>query len=79
MVELEIREIEGSELSKWDKFVEESKQGTLFSTTLWMEVLNRYPDGKSKILGIFRENEIISGILLYERSKLFLNIMAYPP
>ena len=79
MVELEIREIEGNELSKWDKFVEESKQGTVFSTTLWMEVLNRYPDGKSKILGIFRENEIISGILLYERKKAFLNIMAYPP
>ncbi len=79
MAEFEIREIKENEFSMWDKFVEESRQGNLFSTSLWMEVLNHYPDGKAKLIGIFRSNEIISGILLYERKKAFLNIMAYPP
>ena len=79
MADLEIREIMESEFSAWDRFVEESKQGTLFSTSLWMEVLNKYPDGKAKILGIFSPNDIISGILLYERRKAFIDVMAYPP
>lgn len=79
MAGLEIREIRESEFPMWDKFVEESKQGTLFSTSLWMDILNKYPDGKAKLLGVFSSNDIISGILLYERRKAFLNIMAYPP
>jgi len=79
MVDLEIREIKESEFATWDKFVENSKQGTLFSTSLWLEILNKYPDVNAKLLGIFRSNELLSGILLYERKKTFLNIMVYPP
>lgn len=79
MTELEIKEIKENEFAVWDKFVEESKQGTLFSTSLWMEILNKYPDGKAKIIGIFSSNQLVSGILLYERKKAFLKIMAYPP
>jgi len=79
MADLEIKEIKESEFPAWDKFVENSKQGNLFSTSSWLEILNKYPDGKARLLGIFRSNEILSGILLYERKKAFLNIMAYPP
>lgn len=79
MVDMELKEIGEDKFSDWDKFVEESKQGTLFSTSLWMEVLNEYRDGKAKLLGIFKSNELVSGILLYERKKAFLDIMAYPP
>ena len=43
MVDLEIREIKESELLLWDKFVEDSEQGTLFPTSLWLEILNEYP------------------------------------
>ena len=79
MVDLEIREIKESEFSTWDKFVENSEQGNLFSTSLWLEILNKYPDGNAKLLGVFNSNELLSGILLYGRKKAFLNIMAYPP
>ncbi|MBS3096349.1 GNAT family N-acetyltransferase, partial [Candidatus Woesearchaeota archaeon] len=79
MADFEVREIKESEFSAWDKFVEESKQGTLFSTSLWMEVLNKHKGGKAKLLGIFSSNELVSGILLYERKKAFFDIMAYPP
>lgn len=79
MTKLEIREIRESEFPAWDKFVEESKQGTLFSTSLWREALNKYPDGKSRIMGIFSSKDLVSGILIYERKKAFLKIMAYPP
>ena len=79
MVDLIIREINESEYSSWDSFVEKSKQGNIFSTTLWMQVLNKYHDGKSKLIGIFKSNQLVCGILLYERKKAFLDIMAYPP
>ena len=79
MADLEIREIKESEFPLWDKFVEDSEQGTLFSTSLWLEVLNKYPDGKAKLIGVFGSNELLGGILLYDREKTFLNIMAYPP
>lgn len=79
MSELEAREIKEDEVDSWDRLVHESGQGSLFSTSLWMDVLNMYPGGKARILGIFSSDEIIGGILLYERKKAFLNIMAYPP
>ena len=79
MENLEVREIKENEFLIWDSFIEKSKQGTLFSTSLWMGILNKYPDGKAKLLGIFRSNELVGGILLYERRKAFFNIMAYPP
>ncbi len=75
----EIREIKENELDIWNRFVEDSKQGNFFSTSLWMYVLNKYPDGNAKLLGVFNSNELVSGVLLYERKKALLNIMAYPP
>jgi len=79
MAELEIREIKENEFPIWDKFVEDSKQYNLFSTSSWMEVLGRYPGGKPKLIGIFSSGQLVSGILLYERKKAFLRVMAYPP
>lgn len=79
MTKLEIREIRESHFPAWDKFVKESQQGNLFSTSLWRDVLNKYPDGKSRIIGIFSSNDLVSGFLIYERKKAFLKIMAYPP
>lgn len=79
MTELEIREVKESEFQAWDKFIEDSGQGTLFSASSWMEVLSSYPGGKSRLMGIFSSGQLVSGILLYERKKAFFRVMAYPP
>ncbi|MFQ5787156.1 MAG: lipid II:glycine glycyltransferase FemX [Thermodesulfobacteriota bacterium] len=75
--DFEIREI--NNLKLWDDFVEKSEQGTLFSSSIWARILNKYPDGNAKIIGVFDNNKLIAGMQVFERERSFLKIMAYPP
>jgi hypothetical protein len=55
--EYEIRALDEGEFARWDQFVEQSPQGTLFHTTLWLET-SGVP---FRLLGCFRGGEMHGG------------------
>ena len=55
--EFEIRAMESSEFARWDEFVRQSPQGTLFHTVLWLEAL----DAPFRLFGYFRGEELHGG------------------
>jgi hypothetical protein len=56
----EIRSLETSEFARWDEFVRQSPQGTLFHTTLWLEATGV----PFRLLGYFRGEELRGGFAL---------------
>lgn len=56
----EVRALEPGEFVRWDEFVRQSPQGTLFHTTLWLEAASV----PYQLLGCFRGNEMRGGFAL---------------
>ncbi len=56
----EIRALNVSEFARWDEFVRQSSQGTLFHTTLWLETTGE----PFQLLGCFRGDELHGGFAL---------------
>ena len=56
----EIRALDESEFTRWDEFVQQSPQGTLFHTTLWLEAAGV----PFRLLGCFRGGELRGGCAL---------------
>lgn len=79
MTDFELRVLKEEEFVKWDEFVETSPQGSIFSSSLWLNVLNNAHDGKAEILGVFNKGELVSGILVFIRQKGPFKAVAYPP
>jgi hypothetical protein len=53
----EIRALDTSEFARWDEFVRQSPQGTLFHTSLWLEALG----APFRLFGYFRGKELYGG------------------
>jgi hypothetical protein len=58
--EYEIRALSVSEFARWDEFVRQSPQGTIFHTTLWLETTGE----PFQLLGCFRGDELHGGLAL---------------
>jgi len=54
------------EYDKWDKFVEKSPQGTIFSSSKWLEIITSL-GGEFKILTCYKGEELIGGVSFVER------------
>ena len=55
--EYEIRAVDTSEFARWDEFVRQSPQGTLFHTTLWLQALG----APFRLFGCFRDKDLHGG------------------
>ena len=58
--EYEVRALEPGEFARWDEFVRQSPQGTLFHTTLWLKAASV----PFQLLGCFRGDELRGGFAL---------------
>ena len=48
--------------SLWDDFVAASPQGTVFSTTEWLNAASSAQGGEPHIMGVWKEDQLIAGI-----------------
>jgi hypothetical protein len=72
----EVRYLEQNEYQKWDRFVDNSPQGTLFHKTFWLEASN----SPFKLLGCFDKNgELIGGVPLPYKKIWGLTAIIRPP
>jgi hypothetical protein len=58
--EYQVRALGTSEFARWDDFVRQSPQGTLFHTTLWLDAAGL----PYRLLGCFRGNDLHGGFAL---------------
>jgi hypothetical protein len=70
----EIRFLKPEEYDLWDKFVDESPQGTIFSKTYWLSNTAQ----KFSITGCFRDSILIAGIPFEEKKKGPLKFLRNP-
>ncbi|MEW6608393.1 MAG: GNAT family N-acetyltransferase [bacterium] len=56
------------EYDKWDEFVQKSPQGTIFSSSKWLEIITSL-SGEFKILTCYKGDELIGGISFVERKE----------
>jgi hypothetical protein len=59
---LVLREVEQDEFPKWDEFVDESPQGSIFSKSFWLKYNAELIDGQFKILAVFNGDLLLGGI-----------------
>lgn len=62
----EVRTLDESEYEAWDRFSQESEQGTFYTSTAWIRTIDRH-FGKVRIVGVFSGEEIVAGCIFIER------------
>ncbi|HUT64214.1 MAG TPA: hypothetical protein VMZ04_09690 [Anaerolineae bacterium] len=48
--------------SLWDKFVEASPQGTVFSTSQWLNAVSSVQGGEPLMVGVWKNDQLIAGV-----------------
>lgn len=69
-----IRYLAPEEYSDWNQFAEHSPQGTLFSKSYWLETVS----DSFKIVGCFRNQELIGGIAFEEQNRFGMKLLRNP-
>lgn len=70
-----IRELEKRDYNKWDQFVDESLEGTIFHKSFWLE----NADLPSKIFGVFNDENLVAGFTsAIQKNKIGQKILVNP-
>jgi len=69
MAEYKVNCLKDSEYGTWDKFVDNSPQGTLFHKSYWLKASG----SKFLIYGCFRDGQLVAGIPVICKSKFGIN------
>ena len=77
--DIEIRELNDNEHKAWDKIVDNSPQGTIFSKTIFSEALNQVTGKGYTIYGIFKNTNLIGGCPIWAKKKFGFNMAVLPP
>ncbi|GAB4376006.1 MAG: hypothetical protein Kow0042_21890 [Calditrichia bacterium] len=56
-------------IPRWDDFVKDSPQGTVFQTKAYLQCVQRGFQRNVSALGVFRGNKIVGGVVLFPRKK----------
>lgn len=79
MLNLKLKILEEEEYSTWDNFCEDSPNYSIFSSSLWLKILNFAEDGTAEVLGVYNKENLIGGLLVFQRKKGPFKVAAYPP
>lgn len=70
----------GNDLNEYDKLVDQSKEGTIFHKTWWLNGLKEYYGNKCKIkfYGFFEDNNLIAGMPIPIHNNFGLSLIYHP-
>jgi len=60
-MEYDIRRLKEEDFSEWDRLVEESPQGTIFHSSLWISTCAEVLPGEHEIIGCYKGEELFAG------------------
>jgi Acetyltransferase (GNAT) domain len=72
---LRVEELRNEEMDRWDRFVASSPQGTVFSESIWLQMLG-YP---FRILACYKGQDLVGGMAVFEDSQRPRATMGLPP
>ena len=78
MPKFESRILTENEYPLWDRFVDNSPQGTVFHKSYWIKATNIYKEFKIKIIGVFNDNELVGGCAFHVKNLLFSKLIYSP-
>jgi hypothetical protein len=65
---VDLRKLAPSDYELWHKLLAESPQGSVYAFPAYLEALSRATGGSFSLLGVFRGDELIGGLPVYEES-----------
>jgi hypothetical protein len=60
--DLVARYLDSSEFDRWDRFVDASPHGSIYSQSYFLEALSRATDTRFRILGVYKNDELLGGV-----------------
>jgi len=73
------RYLTNEEYKEWDALVLQSPNYSIFDTLLWLDTLSSVLKCNIKILGVFKENNLVGGVALNIIKRLGIKIAKIPP
>lgn len=70
-VDLKVRYLDPSEYDLWDRFVDESPQGSIYNQSYFLETFCSVSGGQFRILAVFKQDELQGGIGLHYRKSRY--------
>lgn len=68
--DIKVKYLDASEYDSWDRFVDESPQGSIYSQSYFLESFCKVSGGQFRILGVYQHDELQGGIgLHYHKSR----------
>jgi hypothetical protein len=77
MSKIEARVLTDNDYPEWDKLVEQSKQGTIFHSSIWVTTAAEILHLNYTIIGVFRDGQLIGGCTFYLDKKFRIFITGY--
>lgn len=71
-----VRPLTQVDYPQWDSLVEESPQGSIFSSSTYLAILAEATGSRLKIIGCFLDEDLIGGCSLFERRNHFIGTYA---
>jgi hypothetical protein len=68
-----------ADYSRWDSFVASSPQGSIFQSSEWIKIFCAQFGYTSEILSVVNGQEIIGGVVLFQRQRLGVRAIMTPP
>ena len=67
--DFQLQILSSPEWQKWDQFVRESRQGTIFQTTAYIQAFSEAFQRPAEILAVFHSQEIVGGIVVFPKNR----------
>ena len=64
-----VRELTRDQYTEWTRFAEESPDGSPYALPAYLDVLCDATGGRYRIVAVFRGQEIVGGVALYEERR----------
>ncbi|MCC6300144.1 MAG: GNAT family N-acetyltransferase [Anaerolineales bacterium] len=69
--DVQVRYLTPSEYDLWDRFVDESPQGSIYSQSYFLEEFCKAKGGQFRILAVYKHDELLGGVGLYYRKSRY--------
>lgn len=76
---LMIKYLDSSEYEKWDKFVDESQHGSIYSKSYFLEAISQVYNADFRILSVFRNDDLVGGMGVYFNKTKYGDTIHIPP
>jgi len=74
-----IKYLDPSEYEKWDAFVDESSQGSIYSKSYFLDTLSQAYSADYRILAVFKNDELMGGMGIYFNKTRYGEKVHIPP